>query len=241
MYNKILWSGFLATVAILTATTSAIANDKGGTTNHDNGAYSTGNMIISPVPTSNLSVTQFNPETGQMSGGIINNPVEIVTGAAAGAGLGASSGSGSGSGASAGDGTVASENGEGESNNTALGKGECTTIACLSAKDGSQEITLNDAAELLENSLDTSAENLAAAEEKSRIAANTRRNALDKEVRHIARNSSSCPNPDYSPTQANQVDGSSITEVREVLERQIAESQKFIEQVNLIDPERNLW
>ncbi|MGD1921204.1 MAG: hypothetical protein ACFCAD_21345, partial [Pleurocapsa sp.] len=183
----------------------------------------------------------FFPVTGLLSWALFFYRVVFVSGSGACAVLGSSSGSGSGSGAGAGDGTVASENGEGESNNTALGKGECTTIACLSAKDGSQEITLNDAAELLENSLDTSAENLAAAEEKSRIAANTRRNALDKEVRHIARNSSSCPNPDYSPTQANQVDGSSITEVREVLERQIAESQKFIEQVNLIDPERNLW
>lgn len=260
MYSKILWSGFLATVGILTAVPSATAHNDGSPPHHDSGGYSTGNIVVTPVASPTGSRTQFNPTDGTISGGIINSPIELGSssgsglgsgssaelGSSSGSGLGSGSsailGSGSGSGSGAGDGTITTETGEGQSSNTALGKGECTTLTCLSAKDSPQDISLNDAAELLENSLDASAENLAAAEEQSRIAANTRRNALDKEVRHITRNSNSCPNSDcHSPTQANQIDKSSVTEVREVLERQIAESQKFIEQVNLIDPEKNLW
>ena len=86
MYSKILCSGFLATVGILTVVTSATAND----THHDSGGYSTGNMIVSPVTTPNLSVTQFNPIDGTISGGIINSPIEV--GGSSGSGLGSGSG-----------------------------------------------------------------------------------------------------------------------------------------------------
>lgn len=265
MYNqKILWLGFLAIIGTLAATPT------NAEPTHDPGGYSATEIFTPPIG-GTTTTTQFNPTDGTISGGIINNPIEITSGSGSGAGSGSSaglgssagggsglgtpsignsdSGSGSGSGSGAGEngesivtgenaeGTVTAENGEGRDNNVSLGKGECATIACLAAEDSPQQLSLNDAAKLLEDSLSTSTDNLAAAEEKFRIASNTRRNTLETDVRRITRNANSCPNPDSLTATKDD----SLLEAREVLEKQLTQSQEFIEQVNLIDPETNIW
>ena len=248
MYNKkILWSGFITTIGILAATPTVAE------TVHDSGGIAIPSVATPPVTNTNVSTTQFNPDTGTISGGVINNPVEIGSvvgsgsGSGSGEGLGSSSGSGSGLGTSTigdsgnsgtgdggGSGDVASDNNnnEGGDRNVSLGKGECATFACLSAEDNPQELSINDAAKLLEENIDT----LAAAEEEIRISSNTRRNVLD-ETRHIVREKNSCPVRDRLSAEADKA-----IEAREVLERQIAQSQKFIEQVNSLDDQDiNIW
>ena len=248
MYDKkIIWSGLVATVAMLAATpTVAQAQSAGG---HDSGGIAIPSVATPPVANTNVSTTQFNPSTNTISGGIVNTPIGIGSssgsgsGSGTGSGLGSSSGSGSGlgtptigdSGAGNGGGSgdaVASDNVEGGDKNASLGKGECATFACLSAEDSPQEISLNDAAKLLEENIDT----LAAAEQEIRISSNTRRNVLD-ETRHIVRNKNSCPVPNRLSAEADEA-----IEAREILEKQIAQSQKFIEQVNsLEDQDVNIW
>ena len=151
-------------------------------------------------------------------------------------------------------------------NSIASEKGECLTAACLEASGEAQELTINDVAELLESNLDDSIDTLTAIESGSsegggvartnqpqedsprRIARNnnTRRNVLGGEPRRIARQNSphgcgrSCVNPDIPTVEARNVELQE-REAREVVERQLAETQKFIEQVNNIDPENNIW
>ena len=246
MYNKkILWSSLVATIGMIAATPT-VAKPV-----HDSGGIAIPSVATPPVTNTNVSTTQFNPGTRTISGGIIDTPIGIGSisgsgsGSGSGQGLGSSSGSGSGLGTSTirdsgtadgganGDGVVASDNNnEGGDRNASLGKGECATFACLSAEDNPQELSINDAAKLLEENIDT----LAAAEEEIRIASNTRRNVLD-ETRHIVREKNSCPVPDRLSAEADEA-----IEAREVLERQIAQSQKFIEQVNSLDDhDINIW
>ena len=130
------------------------------------------------------------------------------------------------------------------------------TSACLKAEGDPQKISLNDAAELLEITLDDSVDTLVAAQkegsqantiakdpaEPRRISRNVRRNT---DARRIVRNSdrcaSGCVNPQRPTVEARQADNRKIAEARKVVDRQIEESQKFIEQVNSIDPEKNIW
>ena len=247
MYNKkILWSGLVATMGMLAATPTVAKPI------HDSGGIAIPSVATPPVTNTNVSTTQFDPGTRTISGGIVNTPVEIGSivgsgsGSGSGSGLGSSSGSGSGlgtptigdsgtaNGGANGDGVIASDNNnnEGGDRNASLGEGECATFACLSAKDNPQELSISDAAKLLEENIDT----LAAAEEEIRIASNTRRNVLD-ETRHIVREKNSCPVPDRLSAEDDKA-----IEAREVLERQIAQSQKFIEQVNSLDDhDINIW
>ncbi len=86
------------------------------------------------------------------------------------------------------------------------------------------ELTLNEVAEALQTNLQQSLDNLAAAENKDTLA--------DSGPRRITRRSSEaeareCVNPVY--------------EARQMAERQLEETKKFIQQVNQIEPEKNLW
>lgn len=285
MHNRqILWLGFLATVGTLATTTSVTAQDASATNQSD----ASGVQITSPptVTIDNLNgngipnVTVYNPNTGIISGGSIGNPIQSgsSTGSsgATGSSIGTGSSSGSGGGLSinrrATD--AINDSGSSETANTpegsdggdasslAVEKSECTTVACLEAQDNPQEITLNDAAELLENNLDDSLKTLIAAEEGSSLAdtigiepqdgeprritrKNARRNTTDENARRIVRNSSrcvtGCANPQRPTFEARQIEVKKVAEAREVVEQQLEASQKFIEQVNSIDPEKNIW
>ena len=304
MHNRqILWLAFLATVGTLATSTPVTAQDASATNQSD----ASGVQITSPptVTIDNLNgngipnVTVFDPSTGIISGGGIDNPIQFGSGNGSGSGLGTGSGTGTGSGGGSGGATGSgagtgsgsgsggglgtptsgesdSTNGggnsqtanapegsdSGEASSLAIEKSDCTTVACLEAQDSPQKITLNDAAELLESNLDDSLETLVAAEEGSsqadaigtepqdgeprRIARNNaRRNTTDENARRIVRNSSrcvtGCANPQRPTFEARQVEATEVAEAREVVERQLEASQKFIEQVNLIDPEKNIW
>ncbi|MGF1591149.1 MAG: hypothetical protein ACFCU7_18250 [Pleurocapsa sp.] len=87
------------------------------------------------------------------------------------------------------------------------------------------EVTLNQISEALQKNLQQSLDNLAAAEDQTMLADSgprriTRRSASEAEARE-------CVNPVY--------------EARQMAERQLKETKKFIEQVNQIEPDKNLW
>lgn len=100
----------------------------------------------------------------------------------------------------------------------------CTTTSC--AEGQPRSVTINQVAEVLNTSLEQSLDNLAAAEQNAQLA--------DAGPRRIARRSAvsdqdmrACVNPVY--------------EARDVFERRLVESEKFIEQVNQIEPQKNIW
>lgn len=94
--------------------------------------------------------------------------------------------------------------------------------------NGSQprEVTLNDVAEALETGLEQSSDSLATAESSAKVAdAAPRRIArksgvLDEELR-------ACVNP--------------VKQARDAVNKQLFESEKFIKQVNQIEPQKNIW
>ncbi|MGL5940604.1 MAG: hypothetical protein ACRC2S_09490 [Waterburya sp.] len=158
-----------------------------------------------------------------MNGNGISNVVQFdpVTGTFFGSGFGSGSGSGSGNGlaGAAGNGSGNGENGDGST--TATGKDDGSSQA-----NGNQprQVTLNDLAKLLADNLNNSLDNLAAAEKSGQVA--------DAAPRRIARRGTlsdlrTCPNP--------------AIEAREKLENQLSQSKKFIEQVNQIELEKNIW
>lgn len=174
---------------------------------------------------------------------------------------GATSGSGSSIGSEATDGTVPGNDSNSSSSdrqgaNSTAQKKDCTASNCLS--DRPQRISLNEAAELLANNLENSLENLAAlensavdksdrpADEPRRINRNnnTRRNASGADARRIVRQSSGCgngcANPDLDTIQA-QVDPQEVIQARQTVQQQLEASKSFIEQVNQIKPENNIW
>ena len=102
----------------------------------------------------------------------------------------------------------------------------CSGDACVEGNANQpREVTLNQVAEVLDASLERSLDNLAAAENKARLA--------DAQPRRIARRSAVsedkgvCINP--------------VFEAREILKKQLMETEKFIEQVDRIEPQKNIW
>ncbi len=86
------------------------------------------------------------------------------------------------------------------------------------------EVTLNEVAEALQKNLQQSLDNVAAVENEAKLA--------DSGPRRITRRSSEaeareCVDPVY--------------EARQMAERQLQETKKFIQQINQIEPEQNLW
>ena len=267
--RQILWLSFLVTVVTIATAKSATAA-KPVTNQSDYSGHQTYTKTSTPIDNNNGNgynqVTTYDPNTGLLSGGGINEPVQsgygsdwTETGDNPNTTTGSSSGTGTGTGtAGAGSGADATavESDDGLGNSTAVEKGECLTSACLKTEGDPQKISLNDAAELLETTLDDSVDTLVAAQkegsqantiakdpaEPRRISRNVRRNT---DARRIVRNSdrcaSGCVNPQRPTVEARQVDNRKIAEARKVVDRQIEESQKFIEQVNSIDPEKNIW
>ena len=272
--RQILWLSFLVTVVTIATAKSATAA-KPVTNQSDYSGHQTYTKTSTPIDNNNGNgynqIITYDPDTGLLSGGGINEPVQSgygsnlvsetgVTGNNPNTTtIGSSSGSGTGTGAAgagSGAGTTAVGSADDLGNSTAVEKGECLTSACLKAEGDPQKISLNDAAELLETTLDDSVDTLVAAQkegsqantiakdpaEPRRISRNVRRNT---DARRIVRNSdrcaSGCVNPQRPTVEARQVDNRKIAEARKVVDRQIEESQKFIEQVNSIDPEKNIW
>ncbi|MEM8827732.1 MAG: hypothetical protein AAGE96_00055 [Cyanobacteria bacterium P01_G01_bin.19] len=264
MHNQqILWSSLLTVMGMLAAA-PAMANtihDPGGTNPAQPSSLSIDNLNGNGISTNLI----YDPDTGIISGEAIQNPVEIIDinssaggfGSGAEGRIGSSSAGGFGSGAegrigsnnetglgnvngsesnATGEGNIATgENSNSGESNSSLGKGECTSSDCLSTEGESQKLTLNDAAEILEDNLDASLKQLAEAEttRNEAVASGMER----KPVRIYRRSAQACPSPDFSTIEARKAELHQI----EVVQKQLAESQKFIEQVNIIDPEANIW
>lgn len=112
----------------------------------------------------------------------------------------------------------------GSASGTGLAGTDSGTDSGTGSDNQTTELTLNEVAEALQKNLQQSLDNLAAAEDQAKLA--------DSGPRRIARRSSEaeareCVNPVY--------------EARQMAERQVEETKKFIEQVNQIEPDKNLW
>ena len=249
--KQLLWLGSLVAMGIVTASIPVSAQTNQSDTSGVQ-TFSAPSVSVDSF-SSFASGTSFNPDTGTFSiGG--SDPIQLDSffGNASGTGFGNLLGSdpgtnagfnngASGTGSSintdsgnsssgvsnngdrVGDGSIAT--GESEGSSTASGSPvDCSTKTCLEVGDSQpREVTINEIAEALENGLEQSLDNLAAAERKVQLAKDG--------PRRIARRSAigdrTCVNPVY--------------QVREVLREQLSESKKFIEQVEQIEPQKNIW
>ncbi|MEO0928750.1 MAG: hypothetical protein AAFY63_23170 [Cyanobacteria bacterium J06643_13] len=200
MYDKkLIWLGSLVTAAIITSN-SAVAQTNQSDTSGGQTFSSPTQQIDSKNGNGIPPTTQFDPATGEVIGGGLDNPVQLNN--------------------PTGDnsdqtGEVASE----------LNLG-CAENSCAESGAQPRQVTLNEVAEALDAGLKQSLDNLAAAENNAQLA--------DAGPRRIARRSAvsnqdarACVNP--------------VFEARDLVERQLAESEKFIEQVNQIEPQKNIW
>lgn len=234
MYNKQwLWLGSLVAMGIITATTSVTAQvtNQSDTTGHN--TFSAPATGIDAINGNGITpITIFDSVTGDLTGGVLDTPITLSSETASG----------------------------GSSTGVPIG---CSTKICLD-QNGNEptEVTLNDVAEILENNLQDSLNKLATAENADQVASDSgprriaRRsgsgnpsacgcaNATDSSPRRIARKDSSinasgcgCANPDFE----DRVLESRVIEARETVEKQLDESKKFIEQVNRIEPDKNIW
>jgi hypothetical protein len=106
---------------------------------------------------------------------------------------------------------------------TVTGEGLENPIEIGESSGNSRAVTLNDLAELLGGDLNQSLEQLAAAENDTKVASGPRRIG-----RRIARRATKdCINPAF--------------QARETVESKLEQSKKFIEQVNQIQPEKAMW
>ncbi len=275
-YKQILRLGSLVTLGILTATTSVTAQSV--TNNSDTSGFQTYSSPTVGIDSNNgngiPSTTQYNSATGEFVGGGIKNPIRF--GSARGSGLGSgsararTSGLGSSSGNSSnsisGSGTGSgSGSGSGNSEGFISGNSKGSGSGNSEGSSNNTEVTLNDVATILGDSLNSSLDNLAAAEQAGQaeqaVSATpndprriTRRNSdsdnracgcanpASSKPRHIVRSSSTacgCANSS-STTKARQIEDREI-QARQIVEKQLAESKKFIRQVNQINPDKNIW
>lgn len=93
----------------------------------------------------------------------------------------------------------------------------CFSDPCIPSGESTQAITLNKLAELIEDDLQQSLNELAAAE---KISDNQPR-------RFVRRRSTDCINP--------------AIQAREVVQTKLEESRQFIEQIEQLNPENNIW
>lgn len=229
MVNKqLLWLGSLVTMGILSASPSVMAQTNlsditGGQT------FSApsvgidglnGNGFYNPV--------QFDPATGTFSGGRLATPISFESLSS--------------------DGTIAIGQESSLPDGVSLGSVDCSGDSCI-GNGKPQKITLNEVAEALGDNLNQSLENLAAIENNPQIAdAAPRRivrrsslNDLDlcgcssTQPRRISRN------PAATTCCSNSNVKTPNLEARRIVKQQIAEAKKFIEQVNQVQPENNIW
>ena len=186
--------------------------------------------------------TQFNPATGEVIGGGIDSPVRLnatanlsnqtgdvtnQTGDLANPTSNLANQTGD---LSNQTGDVTNQTGDPANQESDLanetGDLGCSRDICINNDSQPREVTLNEVADALNAALEQSLDNLAAAENNAQLA--------DAAPRKIARRSAvsdqeirACVNP--------------VFEARDIVERQLAESEKFIEQINQIETQKNIW
>ena len=110
-----------------------------------------------------------------------------------------------------------------DATNQSLG---CSGNVCVEGgANQPREVTLNEIAEALDASLEQSLDNLATAESQAKQASAGPRRIARRST--IGDRRGVCVNP--------------VFEAREVVERQLFETEKFIEQVEQIEPQKNIW
>ena len=110
--------------------------------------------------------------------------------------------------------------------NTGEGEGIAVGCATTSCAEGQpRSVTLNQVAEVLDASLEQSWDNLAAAEQNAELAGAGPRRIARRSA--VSDESIACINPVY--------------EAQDAVEKQLMESEKFIEQVDRIEPQKNIW
>ena len=114
---------------------------------------------------------------------------------------------------------------DGDGGENANGNSNCESDLCVDAAD-EVKLSFNEIAELIESDLDRTVEQLAAAEAAAQ--------QLEDEPRRIARSSSLsedvCPNPKIAAAKA-----------RKTLQDKLDNTKMFIEQMELINPDTNIW
>jgi hypothetical protein len=181
MYDqKLTWLSFLVAAEIIMSGSVMAQTNQSDTSGGQ--TYSSPTVSIDSQNGNGIPpTTQFNPNTGEVVGGGIRNPIRLDDSNGLGSG-----GSGS----------------------------------------EPREVTLNDVAEALETGLDQSLENLATVENNIKSA--------DGEPRKIVRRSGvedeeirTCINP--------------VNQARDGVKKQLFEAEKFIKQVDQIEPQKNIW
>lgn len=96
----------------------------------------------------------------------------------------------------------------------------CFSDPCVPSGESTRAITLNELAELMEKDLQQSLNDLAAAEAAEKRAEGQPR-------KFVRRRSSDCVNP--------------AIQAREIVSTKLEESQKFVEQIEQLNPDNNIW
>ncbi len=231
MQNKqLLWLGSLVTVGIIATSSSVVAQ----TNQSDVSGGQTFSALAVGVDGINgngfYNAIQFDPATSTFYGGALGNPISfksLMPGGSDSIGRGDPNGS------------------------STIGAVDCSGKDCI-GEGKPQKISLDDLAEVLGENLEQSLDNLAAIENESAIADAgprriVRRSSLNNiqacgcdptEPRRISRNpeleklAACCDNPDFDNREV---------EARRIVQDQLEEAKKFIEQVEQIQPEKYIW
>lgn len=231
MQNKqLLWLGSLVTVGILATSPSVVAQTNqsdvsGGQT------FSAPSIAVDGINGNGFyNAIQYAPSTGTFFGGPLGNPISFKSLMPSGS----------------------NSIGRGDPNGASItGAGECWGENCVGKKNP-PTISVDDLAEVLGENLEQSLDNLAAIENESGIADAgprriVRRSSLNNieacvcdptEPRRISRNpeleklAACCENPDFDNREI---------EARRIVQDQLEEAKKFIEQVEQIQPEKYIW
>lgn len=205
---------FVAGLVILAGETIAITKSNAQAAfDHDTTSVpTTQSLVDTSVPTNSLNGT-IDPDTGAFTveglgagaGSEITIPPDVIQ-----------SLNDLGGGGTAGNNTISGDvsAGSADSSNTIT---VCFSNPCVPSGESTQAITLNELANLIEDDLQQSLNELAAAEE------------IDDEQprRFVRRRSSNCINP--------------AIQAREDVQTKLEESQQFIEQVERLNPDNNIW
>lgn len=234
MQNKqLLWLGSLVTIGIISASPSVMAQTNlsdvsGGQT------FSAPSVGIDGLNGNGFNNSvQFDPATGTFSGGGLETPISFESFGPNGSN-------------SIGTGESLSPDGS-----TSVGSVDCSGDSCI-GNGKPQQVTLNEVADALGDSLEQSLDNLAALENETKVADAgprriARRSSLNdpqacgcsaSEPRRIVRNPDDakfggcCNDSDLKTRQL---------EARRIVDQQVEEAKKFIEQIDQIKPENNIW
>lgn len=200
-YKQWLWQGSIAALLGVVVTNSVAAQNQSDTSEYQN--FSAPFVRVGSSGTSANVFGRgggiYNPETGRIDFSWLSEGLTIDPGIRFNSG-----------GSSA------------EGDEGAYGSTSCTGELCQETAAGeTQEITLNEIAELLEIDLNRSLEELATAEDAVQKAALEPRRIVRRETQ------SECVNP--------------YIRARDEVDRKLEQSREFIEQVDPIKPENGLW